>query len=382
MNRLTYLLLPATVAVVAIGCSAHKPPAAVADTTAASNDSGITITAAQRGQIQTAVVVRGPFNPEIVTTGTVNFNGDKSTQVIAPISGPVSRVLVDLGDSVHTGEALALVSSPDFASAIADFRKAQTEWANAKRIETLDEKLFANDALARADLDQARSDLASADADREASLQELSSLGVDSASIDAIRDGRQAPGAVSAIRAPIPGMIVERLITPGQLLAAGTTPAFTIADLSSVWVLANVFQGDVGSVHIGSPAMVSIEGTTDSFPGKVDDVGAEVDPSSKATAVRIVVPNRDRALRNNMLVDVDLRGTRAKVGIVIPVPAVMRDDENLPFVFLDAGNDQFLRHRITLGGRSGNQYEVLDGLQPGDHVVTQGALFLQEAGAQ
>ncbi len=380
MNRRICTVLSAAVIVGVAGCSSHKAPPP-ADTTAA-GDSGVTITAAQRGQIQTEVATRRSFNPDVVTTGTVNFNGDKSTQVIAPISGPVSRVLVDLGDSVHAGQALALVASPDFASAVADFRKAQTEWANANRIATLDEKLFANDALARADLDQARSDLASADADRDASLQQLSALGVDSASIEAIRAGKPAPGAVSAIRAPIAGLIVERLITPGQLLAAGATPAFTIADLSTVWVMANVFESDIGRVHLGSPAVVSIEGTTDSFPGRVDFIGAEVDPSSKATAVRIVVPNRGRALRNNMLVDVDLRGTRATTGIVIPVSSVMRDDENLPFVFLDAGNNRFLRRRITLGGRSGNSYEVLDGLQPGEHVVTQGALYLQEAGAQ
>jgi cobalt-zinc-cadmium efflux system membrane fusion protein len=381
MNRLTHHSLVVLLCIGAAACG-HRGPAPVADTTAVASDSGIAVTAAQRGQIQTVEVTRGAFTPVIATTGTVNFNGDKSTQVISPISGPVSRLLVQLGDSVKAGQALALVASPDFAAAVAAFRKAEDAWHNAQRIEALDEKLFTNDALARADLDQAKSDLASAEADREASLLALSSLGIDSASIDAIRQGRAAPGAQSAIRAPIPGIVVERLITPGQLLQAGSTAAFTIADLSSVWVMANVFEGDISSVQTGSSAMVRIEGSTDSLPGKVDYVSAEVDPSSKATAVRIVVPNRGRVLRNNMLVDVNIQGMRSKVGIVIPVAAVLRDDENLPFVFLDGGNNHFLRRRITLGDRSGNNYEVPDGLNPGERLVTQGALFLQEAGAQ
>jgi membrane fusion protein, heavy metal efflux system len=275
------------------------------------------------------------------------------------------------------------VASPDFAAAVSGYRKAEAAYRNAQRIATLDEKLFSNDALARSDLDQARSDLASAVADRDAGVQQLYALGVDSASVDAIRDGRQAAGATSAIRAPISGVVVERLITPGQLLQAGSTPTFTIADLSSVWVIGSVFQGDISSVQVGSPAMITtMDAASDSFPGRVSYVGAEVDPDSKAAAVRIVVPNRRGVLRGNMLVRVEIRGTRPRQGIVIPVSAVLRDNDNLPYVYLDAGHDQFSRRRITLGGRSGDRYEVLAGLDPGENVVTHGALYLDEVASQ
>lgn len=366
---------------VALGGCGSRKGAEVPDSTAVS-DSATTITAAQGGQILIATVEEKPFSPTILTTGTVNFNGEKSTQVITAISGPVSKLLVQPGDHVKAGQALAAVASPDFAATVAAYRKAESVFRNAQRIAVLDEKLYANDALAHAELDQAKSDLASAEADRDAALEQLAALGVDAASIDAIRQGRQVPGAQSAIRAPIPGVVVERLITPGQLLQAGATPTFTISDLSSVWVMGHVFEGDAGSVFKGEPVMVTIDGVADSFPGRIDYVGALVDPDSKALAVRILVPNNRDRLKQNMLVRVEIRGSRARAGIVIPVAAVLRDDDNLPFVFVDLGNQRFHRRRIALGGRTGNVYEVTSGLKAGERVVTQGALFLEQAGAR
>ena len=373
------VVLVAGIAVTLAACG-RKPAAAPAAGPA--NDSSITVTETQRGQIQTAPVTSQSFNPTVVTTGTVNFNGDKSTAVIPAISGPVSRILVEPGDPVLPGQPLALVVSPDFAADVAAFRKAETVWRNADRIATLDEKLFANDALPRAELDQARSDLVTAAADREAALLQLGSLGIDSASIDAIRQGRQVPGAQAAIRAPIAGTVVEKLVNPGQLLQAGGSPAFTIADLSTVWVMGNVFESMIGSVTKGDPVTITTDVSSDSFPGRVDNVGALVDPASKATQVRIVVPNPKRILKQNMLVHVSIRSSKPRHGIVIPVSAVLRDDDNLPFVYLVAGPNQFNRRRITLGDRAGDRYEVSGGLKPGEVVVTQGALFLQEAGAQ
>ncbi|MES2124211.1 MAG: efflux RND transporter periplasmic adaptor subunit [Gemmatimonadota bacterium] len=349
---------------------------------APASDSVASITAAQRAQILTVPVEAKAFSPTILTTGTVDFNGDKSTQVIAAISGPVSRILVNPGDEVRAGQTLATVASPDFATSVADYRKAESNLRNAQRIAALDEKLYANDALARAELDQARSDLSAAEADRDAALQQLESLGVDAQAIEALRQGKPVPGTLSSIRAPIPGTVVEKLISPGQLLQAGATPAFTIADLSTVWVMGHVFAGEAASVFKGEPVLVFIEGLPDSFPGKIDYVGALVDPDSKALAVRILVPNRAHHLKQNMLVRVEIHGSRARDGIVIPVAAVLRDDDNLPFVYVDAGNDRFDRRRIALGGRTGDVYEVTSGLKVGEHVVVQGALFLQETTSQ
>ena len=192
------------------------------------------------------------FRPEVQTTGTVAFDGDMSTQVLAPISGPVMRILVQPGAWVKRGEALATVSSPDFASAVSDFRKAQAiGGAGAGAWPTLDSALFKNDGIARRDMEQAQTDAVSAEADRDAALQALQALGVDSATLAGLRDNKSMTAVQGVIRAPIEGTVVEKLINPGQLLQAGTTPTFTIADLSTVWVMASVFESDLASVAHG-----------------------------------------------------------------------------------------------------------------------------------
>lgn len=381
MTRTVLACLATATSLATVACGARGGEAPEAQATSA--DSGITIAENQVARIETDTIRRQRYTPLILSTGTVAFNGDRSTQVISPISGPVSRVMVNPGDSVVPGQVLAFVASPDFASALADYRKAETALKNAQRIATLDEKLFANDALARADLDQARADLSSAEADQDAALQQLKSLGVDDASINAIRDGKPSPGAVSAIRSPIAGTVVEKLITPGQLLAAGGSPAFTVADLSSVWVMGNVFGSDMSAVRRGTVVRITTDASPDTLQGTVDYVGALVDPDSKATPVRILVPNRGRVLRQNMLVSVIFHGARADEGVLVPVAAVLRDDDNLPFVYLATDKPtHFMRRRISLGGRTGEMYVVAGGLNPGDVVVTQGSLYLEAAGSQ
>jgi cobalt-zinc-cadmium efflux system membrane fusion protein len=373
-------ILAAAVAAAVAGCSRGAEPRDHAPTSAV-EASTVELDTAQRSRIRAERVVPRAYNALINTNGTVAFNGDRSTQVIAPISGPVSRILVAPGARVERGQPLATVSSPDFAEAVASYRKAEGAWRNAERIATLDEQLFANDALARSDLDQARTDLAAATADREAARLQLRSLGLDETAIAAIRDGKPVP-AQGAVRAPIGGTLVERLITPGQLLQAGSTPCFTIADLSTVWVMANVFESDVGAVQRGEAAFITTDAAPDTLVGRVDYVADLVDPATKATAVRVVVPNRTRSLRRDMLVRVAIRASRPRTGITIPVAAVLRDDENLPFVYVTGTGGTFERRRVDLGGRVGDRYEVASGLKTGESVVTDGALFLNGASTQ
>jgi cobalt-zinc-cadmium efflux system membrane fusion protein len=365
----------------ACGGGARRADPGDSVTTSAGQVGTVELDTAQRSRIHVEKVAPESYTPSVTTTGTVAFNGDRSTQVIAPISGPVARILVSPGARVERGQPLAVVSSPDFAEAVAGYRKAEGAWRNASRIATLDEQLFANDALSRSDLDQARTDLAAATADRDAAVSQLRSLGLDEAAIGAIRDGKPVPTAESAIRAPTAGTLVEKLISPGQLLQAGTTPCFTIADLSTVWVLANVFESDLGAVRRGETALITTNAGPDTLTGRVDYVADLVDPATKATAVRVVVPNQARGLRRDMLVRVTIRALRPSTGLLVPVAAVLRDDENLPYVYV-AARGGFARRRVDLAGRVGDRYEIASGLTPGESVVTDGALFLEGAATQ
>ena len=340
------------------------------------------LTENQRAKIHLAPVADSSFQPSVSVSGTVAFDGDHSTQVLAPISGPVSRILVEPGAQVTAGQPLAYVSSPDFAAALAAYRKANASANNLIRIATRDSVLFANDALARQDLEQAQTDASSAIADRDAALDQLRAIGVDSAGIAAIRDNRNATIPQGVIRAPLPGTVVERLITPGQLLQAGQTPCFTVAGLSTMWVMGNVFQNDLPDVAVGDAADIAPGAGARVYHGRVDYVGALVDPDTRATSVRILTGNPDQGLKKDMYVSVTIHSRRARKGLLVPVSAVLHDDQNLPFVFVAKADSSFERRQVGLGNRIGTRYEITSGLSAGDEIIAEGGLFLQFAESQ
>lgn len=373
------------------GCSkmssaANAESAAAASPTASDSVAAraVTVPTEQISRLHIEPVAQTSFRPTIQVTGTAQFDADISTQVMAPISGPVMRILADVGAEVQRGQALALLSSPDFATTVADFRKAQAAYVQAKRVWDQNEQLWKNDAIARRDLEQSQTDAAAASADRDAALQQLRALGVDDGSIAALRDSKDVPELQAAIRAPIAGTVVERLINPGQLLQAGSTAAFTIANLSTMWVQANVFESDLASVQVGDRAEVTTTASPTPFAGRVTYIAALVDPATKATAVRVVVPNTRRLLKKDMYVQVSIHGTRERNGLLIPVTSVLRDDDNLPFVFVQLGEagNAFGRRQITIGSRVGDRYEVTAGLEAGERIISEGALFVQFAQTQ
>ncbi len=341
-----------------------------------------TLAPEQRGRIGVETVSPTTFTRTVDVTGTVAFDGDRATQVIAPISGPVSRLLVNVGDRVKAGEPMATLTSPDFAAAVSAFRKAEVTARNARRIADLDEKLFANDAIARRELEQAQTDAAAAEADRDAAIQQLRSLGVDDATIDDIRNNRPvaSPGAV--IRAPLSGAVVERLITRGQLLQAGATACFTVADLSTVWVMASVFDSDLPFVAVGDPAEVTGGAAPEALRGTVTYISALVDPNTRAVAVRVTTPNPGEVLKKDMYVRVAIRSRRPVTGLLVPTSAVLRDDENLPFVYVENADRSFSRRAVTLRYRAGDREEIAAGLKGGERVVVEGGLFMQFAQSQ
>ncbi|HVA58182.1 MAG TPA: efflux RND transporter periplasmic adaptor subunit, partial [Gemmatimonadaceae bacterium] len=344
---------PATFAVAALialagvvaGCTSSS--SATEDTTAIVKPSTFKVTDAQRARLKIVTLADTTFRPSLDVTGTVEFNGDSSTQVIAPISGPVTRLLVNVGDEVKAGTPLAAVSSPDFASAMAGYRKAEDAARNTQRILTLNQQLYANDALARSDLDQSRTDASSAAADLDAAAESLRALGVSDSTIAAISSGKPTGVVEGIIRSPIAGVVVEKLITPGQLLAAGGTPTFTVANLSTAWVMASVYPADLDLVGKGQSASIYTDASQRPVSGRVDYVAALVDPGTKATAVRVVADNRSQLLKRDMFVRVQIHSTRARTGILIPAAALLRNGDNLPFVFVATPDGSFARRDIT-----------------------------------
>ncbi|WP_304189979.1 efflux RND transporter periplasmic adaptor subunit [Phenylobacterium aquaticum] len=368
--RARALMLAAFAAMGLGGCTPKaEPPAPVAR--------NLTLTAAQREHIRLYAVSSGAFSRTVEATGVVDFDNDQATSVLAPFSGPVTRLLVQPGDLVRKGQPLAMVESPDFAAAVAGYRKAMATAQTTQKLAEADRDLLAHNGISQREALQADTDAANAAADRDAALQALASLDVDPATLRDLQAGRPVAHVEGVIRAPIAGTVAEKLITPGQLLQAGATPAFTVADLSRVWVMAQIPDADLASVHVGDTAEVQNGAAARGVSGTVDNLSAVVNPDTRAVLARVVVANPGDLLKKQMYVRVRIHARAPSAGLLAPTSAVLRDDENLAFVYVALADGAFARRHVTLGDRTGDQYEIADGLKSGDRIVVDGALFLQ-----
>ena len=377
-NKVRRIQAVAVMAVIAImsftGCSPEVDRSAP---TASVTVSNVTLTATQREKIRLITVAPAKFHKTTEAAGAVDFDNDQATSVLAPFGGPVSKLLVNVGDQVKAGDALAEVASPDFAAAISAYRKALSTAQTLRRVADMDKDLLQHNGVARREEEQAQTDAANAEADRDAALQTLVSLNLDPQTIKDLAAGRPIAHPSGMINSPIAGTVVEKLITPGELLTAGSTPCFTVADLSRVWVMAQLFGSDLASVSVGDSAEVESGIATNKFSGTVDNISALVDPTTRSVMVRVVVDNPGDLLKKQMYVRVRIQSRRESIGLLVPVSAILRDDENLPFVYVAQPDGSFARRHVTLGYRTGDQYDIPDGLKAGDQIVVDGAIFIQ-----
>ncbi len=272
---------------------------------------------------------------------------------------------------------MARVDSPDFASVAGAYRKTLLAASAADAIAANDSDLYAHQAISERENAQAQADAASADADRAAALQTLMALHVDPQTIAAIRAGKSVAGREGVIRAPIAGTVVAKSIAPGQTLAAGTTPCFTIADTAKMWVMAEVFGDDISQVQTGDPATIDLGDGGKPPAGIVTNVGAIVNPDTRSVNARVQVDNPDGVLKKGMYIEVHIQSHVQLTGLLIPVAAVLRDDENLPFVYVVEPDGSYAHRPISLGDRVGDRFVIPEGLRTGDKVVVDGSIFLR-----
>lgn len=374
---MTVTRLPGSVAATAIALALAGCSSSPEDNNSGPALANVRLTKPQRAHIQLYTVIPVGYRQKVEAPGTVDFDNDQATAVVSPFTGPVARILVALGQPVAKGQPLALVGSADYAAAVAAYRKAVVTAANARRLANMDRDLAAHNGISEREAAQAQTDAATAEADRNAALQTLISMGVDRSTIAKALAGNTSAGAVGVIRAPVSGVVVDKQVTPGQLLQAGSSAAFTVANLSRVWVLAQIAPSDLSSVHLNDAAEINPGNGTGPFHGVVQNIAASVDPNTRAVVARIVAPNPGDLLKKQMYVDVSIESGRVSTGLLVPVSAVLRDDENLPFVYVALPDGSFARRHVTLGYRDSQNYDVTSGLQSGDRVVANGAIFLQ-----
>ena len=267
------------------------------------------------------------------------------------------------------------VSSPDFSPLRATYLKAAEVAAVAEKNYARAQDLYQHHASAEKDLLDAESARNQANADLQNAEQSLRILGV--------KDPRSVTKATTApelpVLAPIAGEVVDQTVAPGQLLQAGQTQCFTISDMSTMWVIVNVYQSDLAYVHVGDSVTIETDSYPQKFSGKISYLAAALDPNSHTLQARIVTENPGERLKKDMYVYAIVQAGTIANAIAVPDAAVLRNSENEPFVYVNQGQNQFAQRAIKLGQTTAGLTQVTQGLQPSDKVVAQGALFLQFA---
>ncbi len=334
-----------------------------------------TIPQDQMSHVQVVTVEPTTLKRTLRLTGTVAYNAFNTTPVITQIGGPVSRILVVPGEHVKAGQPMLDLASPDYSQLLDAYLKAADSFRLSDKNFVRAQDLYAHHAIAQRDLEQAESDRNQAQADLNAADQGLKILGIKSPEALA-----KAPSsALVPVLAPIGGEVVERLVAPGQVVQAGQTQAFTISDLSTVWVLANVYQADLSNVRNGEDVIVQTDAYPDSFHGRISFVSTALDPTTRTLQARIVVDNPGEKLKRDMYCTVSVTAGSIAGAVAVPNASILRDDNNQPFVYVATSENQFGRRDVEMGDSQNGQTQILKGISAGERVVGDGSLFLQFA---
>ncbi|MGA8706574.1 MAG: efflux RND transporter periplasmic adaptor subunit [Steroidobacteraceae bacterium] len=321
------------------------------------------------------------FVSEERTEGKIAVNADRATPVYSPYSGRVTRVIANLGDQVAQGAPLADIDASEFTQGLNDLRADAAQLKLARLAETRKHALYDIKGGSLADWQQAQADLSAAQTALNAARSRLQILGYSDAQIDQFASSEHFEPA-TAILAPIRGVVVDRQIGPGQYAQAGAAnPVFTIADLSSVWLIANVREADAARVQRGQSVEVHVLAYPErTFSARVVYVAPTIDPGTHRLTVRAVMDNADGALKPEMFANFVILTSNSQQSPAVPDGAVVYEG--------DAAHVWLLRPDGTLvvtpirTGRSNDGFvEVLDGLKAGDRVVTKGSLFIDRAAA-
>ena len=359
---------------VVTGCSDSGSSGAASSANASSPEL-FTIPQEQMSHVQVLTVQPTTLTRSLRLTGAVAYNSFHTTPVITQVSGPVSRVVVVPGQNVSQGQPMLYVASPDYSQLRTNYLKAKDAYALAQKAAARAKDLYDHKAIAEQVLEQAESAEVQAGGDLVSAQAALKVMGITDP--DAVV---QAPPSFEVpVKAPIGGLVVEQDVAAGQLLQPGTTQCFMISDISTVWVLVNVYQKDLPYVRVGDPVTIQTETYPESFHGRISYVAASLDPATRTLQARIDTNNPAEKLKKDMYVVATVNAGKIANAIALPDAAILRDSENQPFVYMAVSSNQFGRRSVTLGESLDGQTQITSGVKAGDQVIGDGSLFLQFA---
>ena len=328
-----------------------------------------TVAASRHADLETMRVDASPSLPALTLPARVTYSEDGYSKISSPLQGPVLDVRVKLGQAVKAGDVLMVIDAADIARAYAAYVEEISELGLAERNYELTKDLYDAQAMSRKDLEHAENDLNRERAEFKQAKERLLSLRVPAAELSKPLAQQQITSRFE-LRSPLTGTVVERAVTPGQIVGAGTdTPLFTVANLDRLQVVADVYEHDLSGIRVGALATMTVEAYPGiEFPAKIAVIGDVVDPSTRTIKIRATVPNKDRQLKPEMFARLTIAGHTMRPKIVIPRQAVL-ERSGQQWIVVQKENGRLEDRAITIDSIADNQVTIREGVTTGERIV-------------
>jgi membrane fusion protein, heavy metal efflux system len=351
----------------------------------------VRVGADQLHQLAIVPVVTDQFRIQKMAIGQIAFNEDASTIVLTPFSGRVTRLIAKVGDDVKRGDPLFEIDSPevvqaqtDLIAALHGLEKSKSQLSLAQR--TLDRQtgLLKDKATSMREVDSARNDFAAAESDLATAQGTLTAarnklrviVGRDRGEVERLERERSINPLIT-INAPIDGTVISRKVGPGQYVRSDAADSlYGIADLTTMWLKANVPENDIASVQVGQEIEVRVTALPDKvYKARISAIGAASDSATRRVVVRSELPNPDRRLKSEMFASFKITVSGGEPLPVVPVEAVIRDGETA-VVWVEREPLLFSRRKVKVGLERDGRVQVLEGVKAGEQVVGRGAVYV------
>jgi cobalt-zinc-cadmium efflux system membrane fusion protein len=361
------------------GANAQGNDSATARTAALSSGGApsVELNDKQLASVKVETVGEYVFPVERTAVGSIDFNEELATQVFTPYQGKILSLFAKVGDEVKQGQTLFTIDSPDLLNAdsnvIAAAGVLELTTRNLARLRAL----YETRAVSQHDLEQGISDQQTAEGALRAARDSVRIFGKTDAEIDKIVQARMADPTL-IVPSPIGGRITQRNAAPGLFVQPGNAPApFTVADISTMWMLANVAESDVPAIHVGQEVKVSALAYPGRvFEGKISTIDSMVDPNSHRMLVRSEIKDPTHELRSGMFVTFLIRTGESQRSLAIPLDGVVREGDGTMTTWVTSDRRRFSQRILKIGMQKDGFRQIIEGLQPGELVATEGAVFL------
>jgi membrane fusion protein, heavy metal efflux system len=363
---------------------ADTPPAKEANSSAAVDQSGkpsdaasVDLTEKQASTLKIGAVGSRDFTLFKTAVGTIDFNEDFLVQVFSQYPGKILKANFNIGDDVKAGDVLFTIDSPDLLQAESTLLATAGVLELQKRTLARATGLLKAGGSAQKDVDQSTSDEQTAEGNFKAARDAVRIFGKTDAEIDQIVEKRKVD-SVLLVPSPISGRIVARSAAPGFLTQPGTAPApYAVADLSTMWMIANVIEADAPAYKLGQSVEVTVPAYPDTVSkGRVTTLGSIIDPNTHRQLVRSQIDDPKHLLRSGMFASFVIRVGDPMPSLAVPANGVVREGDGTMTVWVTSDSRHFTKRTVKVGLQQDDWSQILEGLQPGEIVVTDGAVFL------